>query len=526
MINPGSHSITNFLLPRRSYEYSMSFARNSLYNFLGGLIPAIAALLTVPVIVHRLGEVEYGVFALVTSVVGYFAVLDINVTAGSVKYLAEYQARKEATRVAQVLVFGGFIYLVIGLLGGLGIFCFAEFLSTVVFRVPPQLQLVATTTLQVAGFAFLFGQLQTYLQSVPQALQRYDLSGKLEGFFGSLASFSTVGVVLAGGGLVEIMYARLALSVINCGVLIRLIRKILPGVGFAVPDRIIVGQLMSFSAFSYLSRLATITYLNSDKLLIAAMTDMRALALYTVPFLLANRMFGMIYRLGQVIFPVASQLDAQGKTGVLQETYLRITRYIVYLNACLCIVLCAFSRELLHYWAGPVFGPQAALVLVIVASAVFIDSLTNLPSLVNDGLGKPKNTGLFAVFRATIGLGAAYFAIRTYGIVGAAWAQLVVSFVMTAAFLHYVHGRTVPVTLNELFQAYTPTLLPFVVILLMCLALYEREVLPLPLFLLGVAALSIVLLAWGLLAVCLPEHRARLSSQLLQWIRAMFGKIR
>ena len=498
----------------------MSFARNSLYNFLGGLIPAIASLLTVPVIVHRLGEVEYGVFALVTSVVGYFAVLDINVTAGSVKYLAEYQARKETKKVAQVLLFGGFIYLVIGLLGGLGIFFFAESLATVVFRVPPQLQQTAITTLQVAGFAFLFGQVQTYLQSVPQALQRYDLSGKFEGLFGSAVSISTVVVVLAGGGLVEIMYARLVMSIVNCGLLIRLIRVILPGIGFVAPDPTISRTLLSFSAFSYLSRLATITYLNSDKLLIAALTDMRALALYTVPFLLANRVFGMAYRLGQVIFPMTSALAAQGRTEQLKATYLSTARYIVYLNACLCIVLCAFSRELLHYWAGPVFGPQAALVLVIVATAVFVDSLTNLPSLVNDGLGKPQNTGVFAVVRAAIGLGAAYFAISAYGIIGAAWAQLAVSLVMTAVFLQYIHGRTVPVRLNELFQAYTPTALPFLIVFSICVALYEREVLALPPFLLGVSALGIMLFAWGLFVVCLPEHRAPLFAHLRRWIRA------
>lgn len=501
----------------------MNFARNSLYNLLGGVIPAIASLLIVPVIIHRLGEVEYGVFALVTAVVGYFAVLDINLTASSVKYLAEYQARREATKVAQVFFFGGFIYFGIGLLGGLGIFFSAEFLAASVFRVPPQLQQTAATALQVAGFAFLFGQVQTYLQSAPQALQRYDLSGKFESLFGSAVSIATVAVVLAGGGLVEIMYARVVISIVNCLLLIRLIRIILPDLGFVAPDWTISRTLLSFSAFSYLSRIATITYLNSDKLLVAALTDMRALTLYSVPFLLANRVFGMVYRLGQVIFPVTSALAAQGRTEKLKATYLNVTRYIVYLNACLYIVLCVFSRELLHYWAGPVFGPEAALVLVIVATAVFVDSLTNLPSLVNDGLGKPHNTGIFAVIRAAIGLSAAYFAIKNNGIIGAASAQLAVSLVMTAVFLIYIQGRTVPATLHDLLRAYAPTAIPILVVFPISLVFYERDVLSLPVFFLGATTSGIILLAWGLLVVCLPEHRAQLYAQLRRRSRAGLG---
>jgi O-antigen/teichoic acid export membrane protein len=227
----------------------------------------------------------------------------------------------------------------------------------------------------------------------------------------------------------------------------------------------------------------------------------------------------MVYRLGQVIFPATSAFAAQGKTEELRTTYLTSTRYLVYLNACLCIVMCTFSRELLYYWAGPVFGPQAALVLVIVATAVFVDSLTNLPSLVNDGLGKPRNTGLFAVLRAVMGLAAAYIAISAHGFIGAAWAQLTVSLLMTAAFLQYIHGRTVPVSLNELFHAYTPTAFPFLIMFSICLAFYEREVLSLPVFFLYVAIMSIGLFTWGLFVVCLPEHRALLFAQIRQWFR-------
>jgi hypothetical protein len=78
----------------------------------------------------------------------------------------------------------------------------------------------------------------------------------------------------------------------------------------------------------------------------------------------------------------------------------------------------------------------------------------------------------------------------------------------------------VPASLHELFQAYTPTAFPFLIVFPICLALYDRNVLPLPLFLPGVAVLCVVLSAWGLFVVCLPEHRALLFAQLRHWVRA------
>ena len=82
---------------------SSSLLRNSFSNFFAGAIPAVATLITVPVVVSHLGAVQYGIFLLLTSIVGYFAVLDINASAGSMKYLAEYHARGEHTPASQVI---------------------------------------------------------------------------------------------------------------------------------------------------------------------------------------------------------------------------------------------------------------------------------------------------------------------------------------------------------------------------------------------------------------------------------------
>lgn len=502
----------------------MSLVKKSVANFIGGVVPAIASLFTVPVIVARLGVVDYGVLTLVTAIVGYFALIDINVTAGSVKYLSEYHARGEQGRVNQVISFGGFIYFMIGLLGGCGIFLFADTLVTSVFNVPANLHGIARNTLQVAAFAFFFSQIQVYLLSIPQSLQRYDISGMVESVFGSLTSVSTLLVVLFGGGLVEIVLVRLGLSIINCGLLLNLIRKLLPFARLAYPDKDTIHKLASFSAYSYLSRIAAITYANGDKLLLGAILDMRAVSLYSVPSLLVNRVAVPIYRLGTVIFPVSSALAANNQHDDLRRIYLVSTRYYIYLHASLCLLLSIFSRELLYYWAGPVFGAGAALVLVLIATATFFDSLTNLPSLVNDGLGKPRNTGVMALLRALFGLALCYVAIHSAGYIGAAWAELFTSVFFAIAFLVFVHERSIPITLREVYrESYHPTLLPLIVLMTIFAIFSQRPVLALPWFFAMVLVVMTFLGIYGWFAVCLPHHHAPLKAFVWRHLRLASG---
>ena len=424
--------------------------RNAWSNLLGAAVPALAALATVPLVVAGLGEANYGLYALVTAIVGYFAVIDINVTAGSVKYIAAQHARAEDEQIARTLSFGAAIYALIGALGGCGLLFGARFLVAGVFAVPPHLAADAVASLQLAALGFFLGQLQSYLHSVPQALMRFDVSGRLEMVFGTLVPLLTVGVLMLGYGLFEIIALRVAASAIHCLLLWRGIARLLPGLHWRWPGRALRRGILGFSAYSFLSRFAALSYAHADKLIIGALVGVTGLAYFTVAATLANRVLGLSFRLSGVFFPAASMLAAGGELARLDHAYLKATRYVVYLNAAMLVLLAVFAEPLLRYWMNPDFAAHGAAVLALMALAQFVDSLTSLPSLVNDGMGHPRVSGLFAVARALAGLLIVYLGVAGWGIAGAAWGHLLASVLFTGAFLVLVHGRTVPTPLARL----------------------------------------------------------------------------
>ena len=449
--------------------------RNGLANFMGGVLPALVTLFTTPFIVHTLGDSAYGVLTLVTAIIGYFAFLDLNITAGSVKYVAEYHATGQVRRRNQTLTSGLVLYLVIGLAGCLLILLFSDILIERVFAVPAALHAEAALALDFAAAGFLFGQLQIYLNSVPQSIRRYDQSAMLESIFGVLTPLATVLTLWLGYGLVEVVAVRVAASVVNNGVLVWLIRRLLPDLALVRPDRQTLVVLGRFSGFAYLSRLATVAYAQGDKLILGALTSMSALTHYAIPFMLVNRLFALSYRLGGVLFPVASALAAQGELGRLRELYLYAARYVFFINAGLALMLVTLAHEILLYWIGPSLATGGAMVLVLITCASLVDSLTNAPSLVNDGLGKPHITGGFAVSRALLGIALTLALVHQFGVIGAAWAQFLTSVLMVSLFLLYVHGRSVPVRLGEYLHRVVLPSLPIVAAGVLLIALRHNQ---------------------------------------------------
>jgi O-antigen/teichoic acid export membrane protein len=499
----------------------LQLARNALANLLGAAIPAAVALGTVPLVVRGLGEAGYGVYALITAIVGYFAIIDINITAGSVKHIAAHWARtgqehgaRDATEgIDQTITFGLLVYGALGTTGGVAIWACAPWLVRDVFSVPATLHAAATAALELAAAGFMMGQLQSYLDSVPQALMRYDRSARLDVLFGSAVPLATVLVLMLGGGLYQVILLRVVASGVHCVLLWRTIRRLLPALQLRWPALALRRSLLHFSAYACLNRFAAMSYAYADKLMIGALVGVAGLAVYAVAATLANRLLGLTGRLASVLFPAASALAARDELPILVVIYLKASRYLTFINGAMLLLVAVFAGPILHYWMSADFARRGATVLAVMALSQFIDSLTALPSLVNDGMGHPAVTGSFALGRALLGLVTVYCGVLLAGIDGAAWGHLVASTVMTIVFVRYVHGRTVPVVLGTVVRhAYLPATMGLIVIGAIAGVSQGAAPAGLGAFLAVGVATCAALALYGILVIAVPADRARIRS--------------
>jgi O-antigen/teichoic acid export membrane protein len=426
--------------------------RNSLWHMSGSALPAIAALVTIPLLIGALGVEGFGVVTLVSSVIGYFGVLDINLSAGAIKYLAQHHASGDRKRFAETFWFGALFYGSLGLLGALAIYFSSDFLVARFFHVSAALRDDTVLAFQIAAIGFALSQAQSYLLVVPQSLQRYDRSAQTEAFFGVFVNVASAVAALAGLGLVGVISVRVVISSFNVLYLTWLIRQFKLDLQPSWPRADVRAQLTSFSAYAYLSKIASTLHEHGDKLIVGALAGPVAVTFYTVPATLAGRILGLTYRLSSVIYPKASALAATERIHELRPVYLGAMRYVSFINLVALGMIVLAGDEFLRRWVGNDFVAQGYPVLVLMTLALLADSFTNVPSLVNDALGHPRVTGRFALFKGLFGVLLVYLGTLFGGIIGAAAAHLTASFVMTSLFLFYVHGRTVPLQLGEVLR--------------------------------------------------------------------------
>lgn len=431
----------------------MSLLRNAGHNLAGAVLPALALLVTIPVVVHRMGPDAWGALVLITSIVGAFGVLDLNASAAAVKYVAEHQARGDEDSAAGAVLAGLALQAAVGLAGAVALALLAPWLAGEAFAVGERWRPEVEQALRWSAPAFLVGQLLMGLQAVPQGLQRFDVSSRYEALFGSAVPLVTLAVVLMGGSLVAIVVARLVVGLLHLVLLARAALQLLPALRAGQVSRVGWRQLAGYSVWAWLQRLAALLQANADKLIVGAQQSMGALAALAIPQALGGRLFGLLVRLLQVLFPHASALAAQGQEPRLRDTAVAVQRYALYLAVTACLIGALLARELLHHWLGGRADPLSALVLVLVLYALLADAATHVPSLVVDGLGRPRFTALAAGARALAAVPLGWLAVQAGGVTALALVQLLLAWVAGAVFVVLAHRRVLPWRLRDTWRS-------------------------------------------------------------------------
>ncbi|RJQ18362.1 MAG: hypothetical protein C4560_07390 [Nitrospiraceae bacterium] len=432
---------------------SHGILRNSIYSLIGWLLPVIVNFLTIPFIVKMLGDDSYGILTLATAVIGYFSLMDINLTQGSMRYIAEYHAKEDNGKVNEVLSLSLLTYSVLGILGAVILYFSVDLFLMDMLKIPQKYQDISRTVFHLSALGFLIGLIHNYLFSIPKSIHRFDIASRIEAGFGVALMCITVVLLYLGFDLLGVVVLRVVMLSLNCIILLMAIKRTMPYARFASSISMdTVRKLLTFSGYSFFSKIAATITANTDRLVIGAVISSAAVTFYTIPFVLVSRLMSVSYRLSLIMFPLASEMGATGKRQELEKIYIVASRHLFFLNITITTILCLFSMQILSIWMGADFAQQTYIILILISLAFFADTLTNLPSLLNDGLTFPKVTGFFAFGRAILGVIALLIGAMFFGLIGVAAAYLISSVVVGGIFLIYVHKKTIKMSLNLLIK--------------------------------------------------------------------------
>ncbi|MFO0170882.1 MAG: oligosaccharide flippase family protein, partial [Aphanizomenon sp.] len=131
-----------------------------------------------------------------------------------------------------------------------------------------------------------------------------------------------------------------------------------------------------------------------DRFLIGGLISVSAVAYYTTPYEVVTKLWLIPGSLVSVLFPAFSTSFVQEPLRV-KQLFNRGVKYIFLILFPITLVIITFANEALTLWIGKDFAQNSTQVLQWLAIGVFINSLSQVPFALIQGVGRPDITAKF-----------------------------------------------------------------------------------------------------------------------------------
>ena len=139
-----------------------------------GVNVAVGVFLT-PFILHRLGDVAYGIWVLIFSITGYYGLFDLGIRSSIVRYASKFAATDSKEELAKLISTSLFTYGGVGIVSLLVTILLFVYVDNI-FKVPAELHAAARWLLLMVGASVAFGFPLGVFGGFLDGLQRFDVN--------------------------------------------------------------------------------------------------------------------------------------------------------------------------------------------------------------------------------------------------------------------------------------------------------------------------------------------------------------
>jgi O-antigen/teichoic acid export membrane protein len=445
---------------------SARVGRSVVLNWLSLAITIGVAFFLSPFIVHRLGNVAYGVWTLVNSMIAYMGLLDLGLRGAITRFVSMHHARGQHVESSRAVSAAFWFRVGVGLL----IIVFSLVLPGIAisaFNIPQEMQSATRWAIGITGTSFAITLTMGVFGGVLVALQRFDLVAGVNIVQTVLRAAGILWLLNSGYGIVGLAVWELTVVVIaNAGLMtvaLRTYREL--KVLFQRPDATTIRQLWGYSFWALLFNVCAQIVYYTDNLVIGAFISAGAVTFFAIAGGLLEYARQVVGAIGTIVFPLASSMDAEGRHGELRRLLIHGTRATLLVALPIQAALFFRGHTFISLWVGPEYADLSGRVLQILLVA-HVFAIANYTSYnIVWGLGKHKPVALIGMVEAAANLTLSIVLARRMGLEGVAWGTVIPSLALQILFWPRYICRTLEISVREyLWQGWIRsglTVIPF-----------------------------------------------------------------
>ena len=371
-----------------------------------------------PFLIGKIGTDHYGLFILLMSISGMMGIMNLGLGEATLRYVAYYYGRNDMAGINRVVGATFSVYVVMGLLGWAALFFGAGWI-TGLLALSPADQALGASLLRLTAFSFGLGFVSGSYASIPQALQRFDISTKVSIAQSIFQVAGTVTILFAGLGIYELVLWSVATAIFMQVVNTIVAKRLIPNLHLRPrPSKAGLKEVFGYGVFSLLGSILGMVWNQADRLLLGAFVNASAVAFLTVPYTVCFRGLDVLSSGSAALMPRYSMV-ANRKEQI--PLFLLTTWGLLSCSVAFFVPVSVLLPDLLRLWISPAFARSSAQVGQIIAvSCLFRGAALAYQPFIR-GIGKPHVLTVLMAISAVASLALNLVLIPRWGLVGAGY---------------------------------------------------------------------------------------------------------
>jgi O-antigen/teichoic acid export membrane protein len=334
----------------------------------------LGMLLVAPVVLHRLGAAEYGLWMIATSVVSAGGIIASGFCDACTQRVAQLRAKSDLNAMPHAVQSMLAINVLFGSVLAFGTWIAAPYAAPriAVAHVTPAAECLMA--LRIASVLILFRAMESVGVGVQRAFERYRETVQISTVVRLLTLAAAAVLAFFGFRTVSILAATGIFLVAGAFAQLRQASKLLDGA--SMRPRFRPGEtnvLLRRGVFVWLQALGAVVFGQLDRILLGTYLGALVVAPYSLCVQFAHPIYGLTASALNFLFPYLSGRASTHKRAELRGTLLKAFACNAVLVACPAAMLLIFGQQLIRIWAGPAVAQSAAQILPpIVLGSAFV----------------------------------------------------------------------------------------------------------------------------------------------------------
>lgn len=355
----------------------MNVKRNQLkggvvLSYFSKIIQLLVGLFYTPIMIRLLGQSEYGLYNIASSIIAYLGILNFGFGSAYMRFYSRYKVTKEKESVANlngmflvIFVALGMVTIIAGIILAFNVeLVFGPSLTTKELDTAKILMLILIMNLGVSFPNVVFDMYiqaneHFIFQNVLEIIRQ--LSSPLFNLFILVAGYGSTGMVIV---TTVINIIAEVITMIYC------FRKLDMKITFNNFDWKLFREMSTFSFFIFLDMIVAQVNTNTDKTILGRYQGTISVAVYSVGANLKAYYESISVTISNVLTPRIHRMEASGVNHIeMSDLFIKIGRIQFILLSLVCSAFIFFGQPFISIWAGDNYFDSYSIALLLMISA-------------------------------------------------------------------------------------------------------------------------------------------------------------